>query len=315
VRIIILQGNINWIDNLKAFGILAVILGHIASPFSSFIFSWHMPLFFMISGFFIKFDLSPKDFILKDFKRLMIPYFIFSMIALVLEELKRIVLHRELLDFVNELKGVFLWMDITSLINTYAFVLWFLPALFFAKVILLSINKYIQNIFLQFITISMLFTSSFYINLPFALDNGMNAVLFIFIGNIFFRFYQDNKLLYLLPIIFVGLYFVYGVPSLDVASKNYGLVMFNIVWALSFIGIFVLVLKKINIQSTILTLWGGNTMLLFIIHPYTNNIAHIVVEKLHFGDWFFKLFLSLLLLQIILFIKLKYNNRGLFKYV
>lgn len=315
MRIIILQGNINWIDNLKAFGILAVILGHIASPFSSFIFSWHMPLFFMISGFFIKFDLSPKDFILKDFKRLMIPYFIFSMIALVLEELKRIVLHRELLDFVNELKGVFLWMDITSLINTYAFVLWFLPALFFAKVILLSINKYIQNIFLQFITISMLFTSSFYINLPFALDNGMNAVLFIFIGNIFFRFYQDNKLLYLLPIIFVGLYFVYGVPSLDVASKNYGLVMFNIVWALSFIGIFVLVLKKINIQSTILTLWGGNTMLLFIIHPYTNNIAHIVVEKLHFGDWFFKLFLSLLLLQIILFIKLKYNNRGLFKYV
>jgi len=56
-------------------------------------------------------------------------------------------------------------------------------------------------------------------------------------------------------------------------------------------------------------------MLLFIIHPYTNNIAHIIIEKLHFGDWYLKLFISLLLLQIVLFIKSKFENRGIFKYV
>lgn len=56
-------------------------------------------------------------------------------------------------------------------------------------------------------------------------------------------------------------------------------------------------------------------MLLFIAHPYTNNIAHIVVEKLHFGDWYLKFFISIVLLQIILFIKQKFENRGVFKYV
>lgn len=33
------------LDFLKAIAILSVVMGHIASPFSSFIFSWHMPAF------------------------------------------------------------------------------------------------------------------------------------------------------------------------------------------------------------------------------------------------------------------------------
>lgn len=310
-----MTNKINWIDNLKAFGILAVILGHMDSPFGQFIFSWHMPLFFIIAGFFIKFGLSLKDFVVKDFKRLMIPYFLFSVIALVTETLKRIVLHRELLDYLKELQGVFLWMDMTSLINTYAFVLWFLPALFFARVTLVFIDRYIHNIFIQLLTVSILFTSSFYINLPFGFDNAMNALLFVFIGSIFFRFYQDSKILYILPFVLIGLYFTFGIPVLDMASKSYGSVLINIFWSLSIVGIFILVLKHLDYQSKILTLWGGNTMLLFIVHPYTNNIAHIIVERIHFGDWYLKFFVSLALLQIILFIKLRFENRGIFQYV
>jgi fucose 4-O-acetylase-like acetyltransferase len=54
--------SIQWVDALKTLGILAVILGHIASPMGQFIFSWHMPLFFVISGFFIKFNLPFNEF-------------------------------------------------------------------------------------------------------------------------------------------------------------------------------------------------------------------------------------------------------------
>lgn len=306
---------INWIDNLKALGILAVILGHITSPFGTFIFSWHMPLFFMIAGFFIKFDLSIKEFIKKDFKRLIVPYFLFAIIALVLEILKRIALHRESLDYIHELKGIFIWMDMISLINTYAFVLWFLPALFFARVTLVFINKYIKHIIIQLFVISILFISSFYINLPFGFDNAMNALLFVFIGNIFFRLYQESKVVYILPFLLIGLYYIFGIPTLDIASKNYGIIVINIIWALSIIGTFMLMFKRIDIDNKLLKIWGGNTMLIFIVHPYTNNIAHIVVEKLHFGDWYLKFLISLLLLQIMLFIKFRFKNRGIFKYV
>ena len=56
-------------------------------------------------------------------------------------------------------------------------------------------------------------------------------------------------------------------------------------------------------------------MLLFIIHPYTNNIAYIIVEKLHFGDWYLKFFISIVFLQCVLFIKKRFDNKGIFKYV
>ncbi|WP_331774331.1 acyltransferase family protein [Sulfurospirillum sp. 1612] len=310
-----IKQKINWIDNIKALGILAVILGHIASPFGSFIFSWHMPLFFMLAGFFVRFDLSLKELIIKDFKRLMIPYFIFVIVGLIMETLKRIALHREALDYVNEFKAAFIWMDMTSLLHTYAFVLWFLPALFFARVILVILNKYIQNILLQLVFVFTVFISSFYIDLPFGIDNAMNALIFVFIGNIFFRFHQDNKIVYVLPFLLISSYFLFGIPTLDMSTKSYGPIILNIAWAVAMVGTLVIIFKKLNIKSQILTLWGGNTMLLFIIHPYTNNIAHIVVEKLHFGDWYLKLFISLALLQCLLFIKLKFAHRGILKYV
>ena len=77
----------------------------------------------------------------------------------------------------------------------------------------------------------------------------------------------------------------------------------------------ILFLKKVNYSSKFLKLWGGNTMLLFIIHPYTNNIAYIIVEKLHFGDWYLKFFISIVFLQWVLFIKERFDKKGIFKYV
>ena len=44
---------INWIENLRAIAVVSVVFGHISNPTQTFIFTWHMPLFFMISGFFL----------------------------------------------------------------------------------------------------------------------------------------------------------------------------------------------------------------------------------------------------------------------
>ena len=315
MRIIILQEKINWVENLKVLGILTVILGHIASPLGGFIFSFHMPLFFILAGFFIKFDLNFKEFITKDFKRLMVPYFIFAFVGLGLEILKRYALHRDSVNIFEELQSIFIWMDMSSLIHTYAFVLWFLPALFFAKAILFIVKNNIQNTFAQFLVISSLFSLSFFVNLPFGIDNAMNALLFVFIGHIYFKLYEDSKILYVLPFILIGIYAFVGFPTLDMATKAYSNVVINILFSISIIYTFIIIFKKINSENKLLKIWGGNTMLLFVIHPYTNNIAHIVVEKLHFGDWYLKFFISLFLLQILLFIKLKFENRGIFKYV
>ncbi len=39
-----------WVDLLKFFGLIFVILGHINSPFSKFIYSWHPTVSGLLSG-------------------------------------------------------------------------------------------------------------------------------------------------------------------------------------------------------------------------------------------------------------------------
>ncbi|PPB66233.1 acyltransferase family protein [Campylobacter hyointestinalis] len=308
-----------WIDYLKIIGILAVILGHIASPFGVFIYSWHMPLFFIIAGFFIDTKLSIMNFIFKNFKRLMIPYFIFAIIGICAEIIKRNLLHRESLNYIYEIKGILFWMDMSSLSNTYSFVLWFLPTLFFGKIIIYFINKYIANIILRLFMVCFAFYLSFFINLPFAIDNALNICLFIFIGNIIYKFYQNNNL-YLIAFIAICILCFCNIPILDIANKVYENLFINPIWAVLIISLFVCVFKKISYRSKIIYIIAENTMLLFIIHPYTNNIASIFVDKIFTfqetgGGWYLKLSISIFLLSIIVLIKQNFTNKGIFKYV
>lgn len=69
---------IEYIDIAKGIGILLVVLGHnaLVSRFSlRLIYSFHMPLFFFLSGFFFNASLSFREFLGKRFHGLLKPYF------------------------------------------------------------------------------------------------------------------------------------------------------------------------------------------------------------------------------------------------
>ncbi len=70
-----LNSRILWPDVLKSLAVFLVILGHVSSTYDSrgyssplalWIYSFHMPLFMMLSGMFFKYSLK------KDFKSLLI---------------------------------------------------------------------------------------------------------------------------------------------------------------------------------------------------------------------------------------------------
>lgn len=79
-----MKGNrLLYIDILKAFGIFFVILGHVLNdnkhPVSHFIYSFHMPLFFALSGVFFvyKKEIQLKELIRKRWKSMLKPYLFF----------------------------------------------------------------------------------------------------------------------------------------------------------------------------------------------------------------------------------------------
>lgn len=79
VRLMRLQ----WIDMAKGLGILLMILGHMhtGQPIRDFIYSFHMIMFVMISGYLYKETVELKRYIPHKIKTLLLPYFMTNFIA------------------------------------------------------------------------------------------------------------------------------------------------------------------------------------------------------------------------------------------
>ncbi len=73
---------VHWVDALKFLGIFVIYLGHFgesAGKLYPFVYTYHVPLFFFVSGFFanIKKEETFFSFVKKKFQKLMVPYFMF----------------------------------------------------------------------------------------------------------------------------------------------------------------------------------------------------------------------------------------------
>ena len=94
-----MKKNIDWVNNAKGIGIILVVFGHVWRGIQAkgllnnttflfiddIIYSFHMPLFFLISGFFIEKSLSKysrKELLKNKLKTLMYPYFVWSIIQI-----------------------------------------------------------------------------------------------------------------------------------------------------------------------------------------------------------------------------------------
>ncbi|MBC1233402.1 acyltransferase family protein [Listeria booriae] len=76
---------LNWIDNLRGLGMILVVWAHMNIPFAleTIIYSFHMPLFFFISGYLYKKNNATfKEVLTKKATGLLIPYFFFATLSL-----------------------------------------------------------------------------------------------------------------------------------------------------------------------------------------------------------------------------------------
>ena len=72
-----LNNRIKWIDTAKGLGLLCVILGHLGVPYlSTWIYTFHMPLFFFLSGIvFSGRKYRFGEYLKRKMKSLVLPYF------------------------------------------------------------------------------------------------------------------------------------------------------------------------------------------------------------------------------------------------
>ena len=77
-------GRIETIDIAKGLGILFVVWSHAKGPFTPYMYQFHMPLFFLISGFLFNSRNTPAQFLGKKVRSLYIPFVFWNLCSLLI---------------------------------------------------------------------------------------------------------------------------------------------------------------------------------------------------------------------------------------
>lgn len=179
----------NWVDWVKVIGIWLVTLGHgnlVSEELQQFIYSFHMPLFFVLSGYLFK-VLPIKDRIRKDFQRLIIPYLgingICFMLWLIGGYLIKPEYHWSVKPVVQRLGAILLGIGYdTDFWIAVCTPLWFLIALFIVRCLCNIISSSLYFILsLTILVIGYVFVH-FDVHLYFSINSAVMALPFFIVG-------------------------------------------------------------------------------------------------------------------------------------
>lgn len=322
-----MSGRINYIYIIKGIGIILVIIGHILPgqyELKNYIYSFHMPLFFLTNGIISK-DISNfkdcKTKVIKRVYKILIPYFIWALVYA----------NFSAKNILYIIYGSHQTLKLASSLSS----LWFLPVMFLASSVFEIVNtflnskiknKKIKNIILiMFIFMNMIpmyFLPKFSkYGYPWGIDAMFSAIIFITIGYLCKKIIsslQDKKsVLFLLLIIgFIGTLSYKLNTTLDtrgyvlMAEALYGNIILFIITSM-FGGIMItalaILLSKIKITDKCLSYLGKNTLCVFVTQSPVINLGLLligsfvkIIELKYILTLFFTIGICLLINKIIM---------------
>lgn len=310
-----------WIDVAKGICILLMIFGHIdieASQINRWFYSFHMIVFFLLSGYTLKIKGFNREYIGKKFKHLMLPYFWTCFFILIMDCINSVIWRKDAsmntITFIigkDIMRSFFGSGYITNFaeieLGTRIGIIWILPALFFSNIIVQGILNYVSNKKRQIasvlcIAMVAVITKDF-IWFPFSIQSGMVASLFVLLGyymkvdyileNLTRKEYIICSIIYLFGTFFnfwnVGL--VYARMSDYILSTIVGLSGSILIFYIS---------KKIS-NISILNYIGKNSLFYLCVHLFELETMGIVYDKIisKFGLSYREKFIYLFIIKII----------------
>ena len=287
---------IDWIDNLKGFSILLVLLGHsfISEDFYRLIYTMHMPLFFSISGYLYKNKNEDiKQFVLRKAKSLLVPYFIFATLSLPIGIL------------LSKISGdnISIGDDISNFFYLNGSVgwnipIWFLMCLFFVELIYFLLEKIKLNdrAICLFSLILGLLIYQLNVILPFGIHISIWGLLFYSLGQQIFKLKLTikfktlklgNKITLLTCLLFLNVIFgnVLNNSKMEMYHSSLGNYMYYLISAIAGV-MFMILVFSISRTSKILILFGRRTLFILGSHMFIIKTLSLV-DRLFFGNKFF----------------------------
>jgi len=332
-----MKKRILYFDIAKGIAILTVIIGHLGGLpdiVGRFIFSFHMPLFFLVSGYFMK-PMNVQEIFRKRGKELLIPYAITSLAVIVLASCKDMIQRKSVSEILTTCTQ-WLWAAFYGSGNNYTDpiyikqigAIWFLLAMFFAFLIVNWALKYKNPPVLVLLMVFVGYYSSQIFWLPFSVQAGMVASGFVYLGFLA-RKYDIVEKIKTIPFIFFICIFIWivglasGCGRLYLVRNYFGLGIWEV--AVSVCATSVILQVSYYIEKNMgavrrgLAWLGQNSLYILCLHLIELNVLPWGMMKEYLKDthgivWYFviatilKVIWAVMGVYIFLYIKKKITS-------
>ncbi|WP_426350501.1 acyltransferase family protein [Alloiococcus sp. CFN-8] len=280
------KNRIIWLDQLRAIGIIFVILGHVSldKEIIKLIYAFHMPLFFFISGMTHregKFS-SLWDCIKYKAPRLILPHIMMNLLMWSLWAYNFRILGDVKYGISTLIKGILVGNN--EIYQSASNATWFLLVLFLIEVIYYLCEKFASGdkrkltLLVSILAIISYVESINGFNIPMLwhMDAVFTGLMFYHLGYYLFQYlqvitgskYYKNKVLLAFTIaamVLAGLYIAEVNKRVSMAGNSYGSIMYFYIAALLLILVVILIVMKLP-QLPLLKYVGQNTLLYLGIH-------------------------------------------------
>lgn len=273
-----IKKRIDWIDMAKGYGMLFVIMAHCdVGVLGLWMYTFHLPLFFMLSGYTFSHKENVKDFLLKKCRTMLVPYFLLG-IPMILYEWWQY-------DSMGY-GGVenFLYLSMEFVKQRRMSTLWFLACLFCVQIVFYFLARYIKDLrWLGLVCLIITVLGYVYYlngggNLPWNFDASWMAITFFYIGYAYKQRGQNidkilDKKSYSIPlfaimvILNLGLAVLnlkLGYQNLEMFYSSYG--MLPLVYGSAIAGCFGVIIFCKWFTFRPIRYIGANSMLYFAWH-------------------------------------------------
>jgi acyltransferase len=312
---------IEWIDAAKGLGISLIVIGHVWSLsdpplFYQWMFAFHVPLFFFISGLTLKPAAGPLGRVVAGKVRtLLVPYFVYALLGYLFYVAGYIaadMLGREIEQF-----DYGLWVPLFGILHgtlgdgyLVNSPLWFLPALFVTFLAGYAVNTYIVQHGLRFLVVLGVAAFGIWLGdryrLPFGLLPAMIALLFFQAGYYFRRFAVSDRIPQRAGGILLALLFVVSLAAplngaVGIADMNVNQPLLFLLFAFNGILMSVLFVQRAGVMSGLLALVGRHSLAILVLHMLvikSVKVGFLVVFGVDFATMEYSLLLGLAVLAI-----------------
>lgn len=306
---------VNYIDYIRAIGIILMVLAHIplSDSFVHYVHGFHMPLFFVVSSCCYK--AGGTEHLKKTLKKLLIPYFSFSAAAYVLWLIE--IQPQSLVDALKPIQAI-IWVNSVGM--PLAGALWFLTAMLILNIMVFCIERVFDEKLYKWLVIFGLFvfglleTKILLFRLPWSIGAACVGVGYFYFGRLMKRGWNSNMMtklrsiqawIYCIILLLTGCSIMMN-GILNMRTGEYACIPLSIINSLiSVCALWFLVYrisskadKKLgNIANEIKKI-GMYSVIWLCCNELTINIVWSVMDKMKFHNLFIEVLVVFIVLKI-----------------